>query len=403
MSSPNIIPVFDPEGNLRDVPYEQLRAAVSAGGVPAHPVQDPSGQTRMVPVTRLSEAVQAGGKIVNSPVPEAQLPAHYGFTPGNVASNIWEGAKSVVQGTYALGKDLLTNPNWVEGDTSTLHKFVEQPMLDQSTKAAQSFAAGNRVEGIGHTIASGLPFVGPWAASLGEQAGTGDIGGALAKGAGQVGTLRAGQSALSRSISAARNTSPVPTYPGAPMPASPTPELLQARGLTQGATVPPPEPSDVLGQIPVRGQAAVTPSAASTLPNPSPEAAATIPRTLSGESALGQVLSRLDNASLLRIARSRGIDVRQEALLKAGTANGRLITKIAQDFSPDELQEFGARYLENSRFQHQFSSQMTPEAWSTIATQTYFPQVRLPQTVLARTQKAMSAADIVKQATIRRR
>ena len=98
MSSPNIIPVFDPEGNLRDVPYEQLRAAVSAGGVPAHPVQDPSGQTRLVPVTRLSEAVQAGGKIVNSPVPEAQLPAHYGFTPGNVASNIWEGAKSVVQG-----------------------------------------------------------------------------------------------------------------------------------------------------------------------------------------------------------------------------------------------------------------------------------------------------------------
>ena len=181
------------------------------------------------------------------------------------------------------------------------------------------------------------------------------------------------------------------TFPGAPLPARPSPELLQARGLTQGATVPPPEPSDVLGQIPVRGQAAVTPSAASTLPNPSPEAAATIPRTLSGESALGQVLSRLDNASLLRIAKSRGINVSQESLLKPGTANNL------------ELQEFGARYLENSRFQHQFSSQMTPEAWSTIATQTYFPQVRLPQTVLARTQKAMSAADIVKQATIRRR
>jgi hypothetical protein len=432
MSSPNLVPVFDPQGNLRDVPSEQLREAVGAGGVPAHPVQGPDGTTRMIPVTRLSEAVQAGGKIINSPVPDAQLPAYYGFTLGNVASNVWEGAKSVVQGTYALGKDLLQNPNWVQGDTSTLHKFVEQPMLDQSAKAAQSFAAGNTVEGVGHTIASGLPLVGPWAASLGEQAGTGDIGGALAKGAGQVGALKVGQTALSRGISAVRNPSPVPTYPGAQLPAAPeprllqanalmrgpqpivdpaqglgqipvrsenvTPELLQARGLARGATTPPPEPSDVLGQIPVRAQSTVTPTQPSTLPNPSPEAASTIPRTLSGESALGQVLSRLDNASLLRIARSRGIDVRQESLLKPGTANNLLINKIANDFTPDELLEFSARYLENSRFQHQFSNQMTPEAWSTVAMKSYFPDVKLPQTVLARTQKAMTAADVVKQA-----
>jgi hypothetical protein len=392
MSSPNLVPVFDPQGNLRDVPPEQLRNAVTAGGVPAHPVQGPDGTTRMIPVTRLGEAVQAGGKIINSPVPEGQLPAYYGFTLGNVASNVWEGAKSVVQGTYALGKDLLQNPNWVEGDTSTLHKFVEQPMLDQSKKAAQSFSEGNRVEGIGHTIASGLPLIGPWAASLGEQAGTGDIGGALARGAGQVGALKVGQTALSRSISAVRNPSPVPTYPGAPMPGSPTPELLQSRGLAQGATVAPPEPSDVLGQIPVRNQTTVAASPANTLPNPSPEAAATIPRTLSGESALGQVLSRLDNASLLRIAKSRGINVSQESLLKPGTGNNLLIRKISNDFSPDELQEFGARYLENSRFQHQFPSDMSPEHWSVIALQSYFPDVKVPLAALRRAALAASTS-----------
>jgi len=114
---------------------------------------------------------------------------------------------------------------------------------------------------------------------------------------------------------------------------------------------------------------------------------------MSGESALGQVLSRLDNASLLRIARSRGINVSQEALLKPGTANNLLINKIVNDFSPDELQEFGAQYLETSRFQHQFSSRMTPEAWSAVAMKTYFPDVKIPQTVLGRTRTAMAATD----------
>jgi hypothetical protein len=66
------------------------------------------------------------------------------------------------------------------------------------------------------------------------------------------------------------------------------------------------------------------------------------------------------------------------------------------------LQEFGARYLENSRFQHQFSNQMTPEAWSTVAMRSYFPDVKIPQTVIGRTQKAMSATDLVQQATKRR-
>jgi hypothetical protein len=482
MSSPNIIPVFDPQGTLRDVPYDQLRAAVSAGGVPAHPVKDPSGQMRMIPVTRLNEAVQAGGTIVNSPVPEAQLPAYYGFTPGNIASNAWEGAKSVVQGTYALGKDLLQNPNWVEGDTSTLHKFVEQPMLDQSTKAAQSFAAGNSVEGIGHTIASGLPLIGPWAASLGEQAGTGDIGGAVAKGAGQVGTMKAGELALTRGIPAAAGAAPgairagvrginkglekapgtiggtagaaiggyfgghigaevggvagavagrellpqvripgegfglpnrvtggpasAPSYavypgaslpenpgvfPGAPLPQAPPAEVLQARGLTQGAAAAPPDPSAALGQIGNPKPTITTP--ASSLPNPTPEASATIPRTLSGEGALSQVLSQLSNADLLRIAKSRGLNVSREMILKPGTANSLLISKIVNDFSPSELAEVRDTYLERTRFQHQFSSQMNPEAWSTAATQTYFPQVKIPQTVLARTRTAMTATD----------
>jgi hypothetical protein len=74
-------------------------------------------------------------------------------------------------------------------------------------------------------------------------------------------------------------------------------------------------------------------------PLPMPQTGGTIPRTLSGESALGQVLTGLDNRTLLKIAKSRGIDVTREAQLKPGVADQKVIKKIVDDFSPDELQD----------------------------------------------------------------
>lgn len=119
------------------------------------------------------------------------LPPFYGFLPRNLAANAWEGAKSTVKGAYQLGKDLLSNPNWVDGDNSTLHKFVEAPMQQQADEAVADYRQPGiiaKISSAGHALASGLPLVGPWAASIGEQAGTGDVGGAMAKGAAQVAT-----------------------------------------------------------------------------------------------------------------------------------------------------------------------------------------------------------------------
>jgi len=80
------------------------------------------------------------------------------------------------------------------------------------------------------------------------------------------------------------------------------------------------------------------PQAAAAAAQVEPVAAAPgYPRTLSGESALGQVLTGLDNKSLLKVARSRGIDVTKEAQLKPSMADNRIIKKIVADFSPDEL------------------------------------------------------------------
>ena len=148
--------------------------------------------------------------------------------------------------------------------------------------------------------------------------------------------------------------------PGAPLPEAPPPELLQARGLEQGGHAPAPEPSAALADLPVHAveQAIreVGPSSpiADLTARANEIAGAGIPRTLSGESALRQVLTGQDNANLLKIAKGRGIDVTQESQLKPGVADTRIINKIVDDFSPNDLQELRDQYLENSRFRHAF-------------------------------------------------
>jgi hypothetical protein len=108
-----------------------------------------------------------------------------------------------------------------------------------------------------------------------------------------------------------------------------------------------------------------------------------ISNPLHGESALSDVLTKMDNPTLLKIAKSRGISVTQEQLLKPGTANPLLIKKIVSDFGPDELAEFSARTIESTRFQHTFP-EMPDENWRTIALQTYFPNVKIPLAQLRR-------------------
>jgi len=116
-----------------------------------------------------------------------------------------------------------------------------------------------------------------------------------------------------------------------------------------------------------------------------------LPRTLDGESALRRVLTGQDNANLLKIARSRGMDVTKEAQLKPGVADNLLINKIVDDFSPDELKEFRDKYLETGRFQHQFG-EIGPEAWKTMSLQNYFPDLKLTKAAVARTRQAIEAS-----------
>lgn len=124
-----------------------------------------------------------------------------------------------------------------------------------------------------------------------------------------------------------------------------------------------------------------------------PGTGAGIPRTLSGESALRDVLSRQDNANLTRIAKSRGINITQESQLKPSLADKRLIDKIVDDYDDDELENMRSIYMENTRFPRaDWAKDVGAEANKTLAMQTYFPDVKIPATVMKRTQTAIAAA-----------
>lgn len=161
----------------------------------------------------------------------ATPPENYGFTLPNLGANLWSGFKAPFTGAYAVGKDLLQNPNWLmstPGDESTLSKFITGPMAAERAKASQS---PSMIEAAGHEAAGLIPLIGPWAGSLGEQAGRGDIGGALAQG---VGTA-AGANVLGRIPSAVRV---LPKLPGRTQEfALQNPNATRVIGATGGAAL----------------------------------------------------------------------------------------------------------------------------------------------------------------------
>ncbi len=186
MSTAALVPVFAPDGTVRQIPQEQVSAALTNGGQRAALVADPQGVHRYIPESQVNNAVAAGGRLY-SPTADDLMPKWYGFTPSNVASNVWQGAKGMVTGAYQLGKDLVNNPDWVTGPNSTYEKFVGAPAAAQAEQASalwQQPGIAPKIQAAGHELAGALPLVGPWAANLGTQAGTGDIGGAAGQAAG---------------------------------------------------------------------------------------------------------------------------------------------------------------------------------------------------------------------------
>jgi hypothetical protein len=187
-----------------------------------------------------------------------------------------------------------------------------------------------------------------------------------------------------------------------PLPAEPvrqSPPLPAAFQPLPPRYTPPVGTADVPFQVPERftppgaagsmADSVAAPASAEVAPTP---AGAGIPRTFSGESALRQVLTGQDTPNLMKIAKSRGINVTQESQLKPSLAGPRLINKIIGDFSEEELDGVGNQYLESTRMgKHDFGD-IGAEAWKTLAMKTYFPDVKIPVSVELRTARAITDA-----------
>lgn len=185
----------------------------------------------------------------------------------------------------------------------------------------------------------------------------------------------------------AQGAAPLPARTGLALPApQPPPALGPSRTL----------PGQIAPEV-IRPRAAtIPPRSGLALPapqeaTPAPGRNADFPRSLSGDSALRQLLTGQDNLNLLRIARSRGVNVTQESVLKPGKADNLIINKIIDSFSPEELEGVAAQYMENTRFRHSFGD-IGPEAWKTLSLKSYFPELKIPQAMLRRTQIAVEFA-----------
>jgi hypothetical protein len=201
-----------------------------------------------------------------------------------------------------------------------------------------------------------------------------------------------------------------PVYPGADLPTA-TPEQINPSLVSPARTLPgmnspevvrpPAQPIPSRSGLMLPGEVEQPKVAA---PSVSPEAAPvewddevshgtseSIPRTLSGESALRQVLDTQPLKTLQQIARSRGINITQESQLRADLATPKVINKIVSDFAEDELDGFRSTYLENTRMPRHDFGDIGKEANQTLNLQTYFPEIKISPAQLARTVKAIAA------------
>jgi len=64
-----------------------------------------------------------------------------------------------------------------------IKRLLYDPQAAEAAKAREEAEQGHGVESFGHSVAAGVPLIGPMTSQLGEEAGKGDVAGAVTKGA----------------------------------------------------------------------------------------------------------------------------------------------------------------------------------------------------------------------------
>lgn len=103
MSTPATVPIFDPQGKVRDIPYEQMHDAISRGGKMGVYVADPSGTQRIVPADRVNEAVSKGGKVIP-----------YNIDAGHQSEGFWKTyGKDIAGAVGGIAQTLASDPTGI--------------------------------------------------------------------------------------------------------------------------------------------------------------------------------------------------------------------------------------------------------------------------------------------------
>lgn len=379
-----MIPMLAPDGTPGDIPQERVSDAVKSGFKLAAELTAPTGEAGLVPVDRVHDAINAGfqlrGAAPSAPQPDMQT-SFLGLLQGG-PTDVGDSTGPVAQRSLASTKV----PRSIQNAPDELGEMIggaaalgaAAPVADVAIPAARAFARAHPwISGMAGSEliskARQIPYVGKFVPPYAEMLPWFQSGGKEPQGTGKV-----------------------PAMAKEPLgPPTPDPALLESQGLS---ALPNPnaraasETGEALSTLPrPTAQASEGPAPQEQGSQLPADAGQSIPRTLSGDSALRQVLTGQNNKNLLAVARSRGINVSAEAQLKPGVADNRIINKIIDDFSPEELDAFRDTYLENTRFRHQFGD-VGPEAWQTMSLQQYFPDLKIPQTVINRTQKAVTTA-----------
>lgn len=181
----NTVPIFAPDGTLGDVPYEQMHAALAAGGKPGVTIKSPDGKLGVVPADRSLEAVHAGGQIVPLKDQETQHPGFW--------QSLYE--NTPLKGVVDKASELMQDPDKIQSLPYDLVAGLVNSQANEMKKGAALRAQGHTAEGLAHSAMGRLPVVGPILAQGAENVGTalgqGNYRGAAGAVLGTAGTLLA--------------------------------------------------------------------------------------------------------------------------------------------------------------------------------------------------------------------
>lgn len=290
-----MVTIFDPQGNKGEVPFEHLQAAIKLGAKPSVTIKSPDGKVGDIPADRLPDAAKAGATVVPLEQQETQHPGFWakaadlmggllhpsGFSP-------YPGMDQEAKSQAATQSAQLNESEKAAGYSGPYRALVpaaravgvDVPGMEQSAKEGDmgGVAAGAVVPLATLTAAEGVAHGGPAAADaakpyfdavkrtvenvtpkqaaqvVGGTSGAVAGHGTLSAPGAYYGAKTAGhivEGVLGKEI-ANRPMRSAPVNPGAPLPETPAPELLQAQPLTTGGAAPIPEPSAGLGQLPVQ-------------------------------------------------------------------------------------------------------------------------------------------------------